>query len=222
MTLEQGLLKAMVLTSLKKDNKNASDIFDFITTNSYSYTGKDVEYLDVVYTDSIEALRVELVYLRNHGYIKKTNRKRPFTYAITSSGKQNLENPFRFMEVFNERVGKEVKKATVAIKKEYNDKLDAEIEKIKAGLESANELFIREKMQSNVIDLMKNEDKFKGAVQAEAEKLARTLKPVQNTQQIQRGSLLKLGQNNVVKLDCGSNFSKGYTLKVINGMPIIE
>jgi len=211
----------MILTSLKNGTKNASEIYEFIASRPYSYTGSTVEYLDVLYDGSIESLRAELTYLRKHGYIKKTNAKRPFVYALTSSGERNQENPFRFMEVFTERVENEVKKIAASMKKEIQSKVDAEVERIKYDLNTANEIFIREKMHSIVMELMKNEDKFATAVQEEVKKMR--VEPVTD-KKIEKGSTLFLGWGNEVKLNCNRDPDKKttVTLKVINGMPMLE
>lgn len=207
MALEQGLFKAMILTSLKHDAKNASEIFQFITSQPYSYSSDTVEYLDVIYDGSIESLRAELTYLRKHGYIKKTNAKRPFKYGITELGKRNQKSPFRFMEVFEERVEKEVKKRTASMEKEIQSKIDAEVKKITAGLPR------------------KNEDEFSTAVQEEVQKQVRNMRvePDPN-QQVKRGSKLYLGYDNEIELNCNHDINDKLTfiLKINKGLPTLE
>lgn len=218
MVIEQGLFKAMVLTSLKHGEKNARDIYDHITKKPYSYTGKSVEYLDIVYEDSIESLRVELVYLRKHGYIKKTNKQRPFRYILTKLGKQNQEKPFKFTEIFEERVEKEVKKRTESMKAEIKEKVNAEVEKITAGLAPLNE----EIVESNVIEVRKSEEEFATAVEKEVQKRITNMMGVSNSnEQVKKGSTLYLGYNNEVILDC-DNGKCTFDLKVANGIPKFE
>jgi len=111
MATEPGLLKASILKSLSgTKEKNSREIFDFIRKVPYSYKSAVVNYRDVLYTGTIEALRVELVYLRKHGFITKTNKTRLLNYALTKLGKQAVESPFRFVDIFEERVSAEVEK----------------------------------------------------------------------------------------------------------------
>ena len=115
MAIEQGLFKAMILNSLSAGDKNSIEIFEHIVAVPYSYKSSVVEYQNILYTGSIEALRVELVYLRKHGFITKTNKTRLLNYALTALGKQNVESPFKFVEIFEERVQAEVEKRTASI-----------------------------------------------------------------------------------------------------------
>ena len=218
MVIGQGLFKAMVLTSLKHGEKNARDIYDHITKKAYSYTGKSVEYLDIVYEDSIESLRVELVYLRKHGYIKKTNKQRPFIYTLTKLGKQNQEKPFKFTEIFEERVEKEVKKRMESMEADIKEKVNAEVEKIIAGLSPLNEEIVK----SNVIEVWKSEEEFATAVENEVQKRIINIMDVSNSnEQVKSGSTLYLGLNNEVILDC-DNGKVTFDLKVVNGIAILE
>lgn len=133
MTTEPGLLKAAILKSLSRTGEmNSQEIFDHIRKVPYSYHSEIVNYKDVLYTGTIEALRVELVYLRKHGFIAKTNKKRLLNYALTKLGKQAVESPFRFVDIFEERVNAAVKERVEAAKKGLN--LPDVIEKQDANL----------------------------------------------------------------------------------------
>ena len=108
---EQGLLKASILKSLSETGEmNSREIFNYITKIPYSYHSNAVTHENILYTGSIEALRVELVYLRKHEFIAKTNKTRLLNYALTKLGKQAVDAPFRFTEIFNEHVNAEVEK----------------------------------------------------------------------------------------------------------------
>ena len=111
MRAEQGLLKATILKCLDKSGEmNSQEIFDYIRKVPYSYHSNAVTHENILYTGSIEALRVELVYLRKHGFISKTNKTRLLNYALTKLGKQAVDAPFRFTEIFDEHVQAEVEK----------------------------------------------------------------------------------------------------------------
>jgi len=121
MRIEQGLLKAMILKSLSESGKmNSQEIFDYIRKVPYSYHSNAVNYDKILYTGTIEALRVGLVYLRKHGFITKTNKTRLLNYKLTQLGKQDVERPFKIKEIFEERVNAEVKERVEAAKKGLN------------------------------------------------------------------------------------------------------
>ena len=115
MVIEQGLFKATILNSLSAGDKNSVEIFNHITSIPYSYKSSVVDYQNILYQGTIESLRVELVYLRKHGFITKTNKTRLLNYSLTALGKKHVEHPFKFAEIFEERVQAEVKKRTAGI-----------------------------------------------------------------------------------------------------------
>jgi len=133
MRTEQGLLKASILKSLSESGEmNSVEIFNFIRKIPYSYHSNAVTHENILYTGSIEALRVELVYLRKHGFISKTNKTRLLNYALTKLGKQAADAPFRFTEVFDEHVNAEVEKRLAAANQGINlpdviEKPDAQV-----------------------------------------------------------------------------------------------
>lgn len=105
MRIEQGLFKAMILKSLTESGEmNSQEIFDYIRKVPYSYQSDAVNHDAVLYTGSIEALRVELVYLRKHGFIAKINKRRLLIYKLTALGKQDVKSPFKIKEMFEERI----------------------------------------------------------------------------------------------------------------------
>jgi len=111
MRAEQGLLKATILKCLDESGEmNSQEIFNYIRKTPYSYHSNAVTHENILYTGSIEALRVELVYLFKHGFITKTNKTRLLNYALTKLGKQSVESPFKFAEIFDEHVTTEVEK----------------------------------------------------------------------------------------------------------------
>lgn len=144
MRAEQGLLKATILKCLDESGEmNSQKIFNYITKTPYFYHSNAVTHENILYTGTIEALRVELVYLRKHGFITKTNKQRLLNYKLTQLGKQAVDAPFKFTEIFEKHVNAEVEKRITAAKKGLNlpdviEKPDAQVPII-GGSPSMNE-----------------------------------------------------------------------------------
>ena len=161
--VDQGLFKAQILKSLQAGEKNSQEIFEHITTRPFSYQSGSIEYLDVVYKGTIKALRVELVYLRKHGFITKTNKTRLLNYKLTQLGKQHVATPFKFLEIFNDRVEQEVKKRTADIEPEIVRRVGIEVQKIKTELHTTPLPDVQEtpqiqveQVRSNMVESMEN------------------------------------------------------------------
>ena len=209
----QGSLKGMILSSLLTGEKTSKSIFEEVSGNEYEYKIPAGENQKFTYEGTINNIRVDVLYLRTHKYIRIVNKKIPYSYALTELGKRGADNPFRYLEVREELIEKAVKSRTEdleaqfesRVKTEVESRIEAEIEKIR----DSNQDIIAQQAKEIAHTVLYDKDKrFRDAVRAKATELM-------TEEYIPRGTKLFVGHDNIIELNMTTNSKHPHPLVVV-------
>jgi len=118
----QGALKGMILSALLTGEKTSNSIFDDVVSNEYEYDIPGGDKQKFTYDGTLNNLRVDILYLRTHKYIRIVNKEIPYIYALTQLGKQGAVRPFLYLEYRQKAIDKAVKSRAEELKTEFEDR----------------------------------------------------------------------------------------------------
>lgn len=209
----QGELKGMILSSLLTGERTSNSIFKEVSDNEYEYEMPDGTKQKFTYEGTLNNIRVDILYLRVHKYIRIVNDRIPYIYAITELGKKGAESPFKYLEVREELIEKAVKSRTEGLEAEFESRVKTEVEsRIEAEMEkidASNEDRIATRAKELCHIVMYDKDKrFRDAVREKA---------LENMTQeyIPRGTKLFVGADNIIELNMSTDPKYPHPLVVI-------
>lgn len=209
----QGELKGMILSSLLKGEKDSNSIFNDVTANETEINMPDGTKEKFNYKGTLNNIRVDILYLRRHKYIRILNKKRPYTYALTSLGKRGADNPFAYLEYREKVIKKALESKTEELKSQFEDRVKAEVEsRIEAEIKKIHDSnldIIAQRAKEYAHEVLHDKDgKFRNAVREKAlEQMTQILIP--------RGTKLFVGTNNTIELNMTPNPKYPYPLVVV-------
>ena len=201
----KGALKGMILSALLSGDKTSESIYLEVSANEYEYEMPDGEKQKFTYDGSLNNIRVDILYLGRHGYIKKVNDRIPYIYRISALGKKSAENPFRYLEFREKAIKKAVESRIEELESQFASKVSTEVERRVVEemdkINASNEDRIKEQAKELAIEVLNDGNaRFRGAVREKATELM-------TKEQIPRGTKLFVGSNNMIELNL-TNFMR--------------
>ena len=209
----QGALKGMILSSLLTGERTSNSIFKEVSDNEYEYEMPDGTKQKFTYEGTLNNIRVDILYLRRHKYIKIVNDRIPYIYVLTALGKKGAENPFRYLEFREKAIEKAVKSRTEGLEAEFESRVSTEVEsRIEAEMEkidASNEDRIARRAKELCHIVMYDKDKrFRDAVREKATQLM-------TEEYIPRGTKLFVGTDNIIELNMTTDPKYPHPLVVV-------
>lgn len=155
-----GALKGMILSALLTGEKTSNSIFEEVTDNEYEFNMYDGNIHKFTYEGSMNNLRVDILYLRKHKYIRIVNDAVPYIYGLTQLGKAGAEAPFKYLEYREKAIEKALKVRAEELKAGYDYEISALIQKMK----DENSGILTERAKEIANAALNNEKKFREAV----------------------------------------------------------
>ena len=209
----QGALKGMILSSLLTGKKTANSIFENVCNNEYEYEIPGDGKQKFTYEGTLNNLRVDILYLRTHKYIKIMNKEIPYIYALTVLGKKGAESPFEYLKFREKAIEKAVKLKIEGLEADFEDRIKSEAEKrIEAEIEKirdSNQDIIASRAKEIAHNaLYENRKDFRDAVKEKATQLM-------TQEYIPRGTKLFVGHNNIIELNMTTDPKHPHPLVVV-------
>jgi|GEM_PF-2740190 len=210
----QGTLKGLILSSLVKGAKTSNEIFDDISNREFELNVGNGKKQKFTYNGTINNVRVDILYLRKHKYIKIINNIIPYTYEITKAGIEGSKNPFRYLEWIENEVKKQTDelRTEIRLKKEkykadfestVQAEVDARLEVEIKKLNDQNTDLIAQRAKQVVQEVLENERTghpgYREAVNKRALELI-------TEKRIPSGTKLFIGSNNTIELNMSNMF----------------
>ena len=195
----KGALKGMILSELLTGEKTSNFIYENLVSNEYEFEMPDGSKQKFTYDGTKNNIHVGLLYLRNHKFIKIVNKKIPYSYAITKLGKNEAENPFRYLEYME----KAVKTRKAELEAEFDNRVETEaenrIEDEIRKIHNSNAEIIGKKAKEIAHSVVYDGNKvFGDAVDQKATQLL-------TQEYIPKGTKLFIGKDNVIELNMTSD-----------------